>query len=479
MRLRLLSHHGDTEAQTGHGTLLSQALRCPHRSLPTWRPQSHANSHHQPLPAPVPRQVEQLPVPKHLDFVGGAEYDLYMGDEHSKELERGVNGVALPEHKAERGTGAGKLNEAAREEARMLLSALDDIVGSITGEPPGRILEGDLDALLERIASLMDAKVCTLRVYDEKTRLLVLRAAYGVGPSYHEKPALRVGEGIAGVVFEKGQPLAVTDIETDNRYVYRRYAAEQGVRSLMSSPIMVRNRPAGTLTVYYSRPHVFEPEQSHFFMILINVLGLATQAKEAYGRLAQHYIQTVRAFVHALEEKHPYTLGHSERVGEYAVKIGEELGLPGHQVRMLRTMGQLHDLGKLVVDLSILDKVTTLTREDFGQLARHPSAGAAIVAPLADFRQLAPAVRAHHERLDGTGYPDGISADRIGVFTRIIAVADAYDAMTSARPYRGAYTPERAAQELKFGSGSQFCPKVVSALLAVIAREQASATAEP
>jgi len=387
--------------------------------------------------------------------------------------------VALPEDKAEPRTGAGKPSRAAGDEARILLSALDEIVGSITGEAPERILEGELDALLERIASLMDAKVCTLRVYDEKTRLLALRAAYGVGPSYHEKPALRVGEGIAGLVFERGQPLAVTDIETDNRYVYRRYAAEQGVRSLISSPILARNRPVGTLTVYYPRPHVFEPEQIHFFMVLVNVLGLATQAKEIYRRLAQHYVQTVRAFVRALEEKHPYTLGHSERVGEYAVKIGEELGLPAHQVRMLRTMGQLHDLGKLVVDLSILDKDTTLTEEDFGQLARHPSAGAAVLAPLPDFRQLVPVVQAHHERLDGAGYPDGISADRIGLFTRIIAVADAYDAMTSARPYREAYEPGRAAQELKFGSGAQFCPEVVGALLAVIAKEQASATAEP
>ncbi|MCY0877167.1 MAG: HD domain-containing protein [Firmicutes bacterium] len=174
--------------------------------------------------------------------------------------------------------------------------------------------------------------------------------------------------------------------------------------------------------------------------------------------LLDSYFATLAA---ALDARDPYTAGHSVRVAQYAVEIGRKVGLPTPELQNLRKCSLLHDIGKIGVRDSILLKEGRLTEDEFDQMKKHPALGEAIlreVQPVEAMAPLLPGVRSHHERYDGKGYPDGAAGDDIPLFGRIIAVADAFDAMTSDRPYRKGMPVAKALSILDEGRGSQWDP---------------------
>lgn len=156
----------------------------------------------------------------------------------------------------------------------------------------------------------------------------------------------------------------------------------------------------------------------------------------------------VVAMARALEAKSPYTHGHSERVTEYALRLGERVGLSEAELDTLRLGGLLHDLGKICLPDALLDKPGRLTDAEFAEVKRHPAEGARILEPLRSLRASIPLIRWHHERLNGRGYPDGLAGDDIPVPVRILSIADVYDALASERPYRAALSPSRCLEVL-------------------------------
>ncbi len=174
------------------------------------------------------------------------------------------------------------------------------------------------------------------------------------------------------------------------------------------------------------------------------------------------------ALARAVDARDRYTLEHSQRVARYAEAVGRVLGLAADEVEALRLAGLLHDLGKIGVPDAVLGKHGPLTGPERQAMARHPSVGAEIVAPLALAPAVEQAVAEHHEAFDGTGYPHGLVGAAICLAARVVQVVDAYEAMTSDRVYRRALPPEAACQELARCSGAQFDPEVVSALLRVL-----------
>ena len=198
----------------------------------------------------------------------------------------------------------------------------------------------------------------------------------------------------------------------------------------------------------------------------------ADELQKAYGKLAQTAVQALYALAKALEARDPYTHGHSESVTRYATWIGEKLrGKPGWESvtldtgKILRNGGLLHDLGKIGIVDGILNKPGKLTEEEWAQVREHPGKGAHILEGVEEFKEYALVARHHHERWDGKGYPDGLKGKQIPPGARILAVADAYDAMTSDRPYRKAGTPIDAAKELVKYKGTQFDPEAVDAFI--------------
>jgi putative two-component system response regulator len=174
------------------------------------------------------------------------------------------------------------------------------------------------------------------------------------------------------------------------------------------------------------------------------------------------------ALATAIEAKDPYTEGHVERVASYALTLGKEVRLAPWELRALHKAAILHDVGKIGVDESILLKPGSLTEEEFNQLKTHTIIGERICRPLGRNRLILEVIRHHHERYDGKGYPDGLAGEDIPIAARIMAVVDAYDALTSDRPYRARRSQEQAVEILKQEAGKQFDPKIATAFISLL-----------
>ena len=196
-------------------------------------------------------------------------------------------------------------------------------------------------------------------------------------------------------------------------------------------------------------------------------MQLEERVRAQAHRIGELFLEGVQALAVALEAKDAYLRGHSTRVAEYAMGAARRLGLSRDEVDTLALGAHLHDIGKIGVREEILHKPDRLTDDEYRHIMEHPVIGARILAPLLKDRPIALAiVRSHHERLDGSGLPDGLRGDAIPVAVRVTSVADAFDAMTSERPYRSGLAVERALNELRTGRGVQFDTDVVNAFLA-------------
>ena len=182
-------------------------------------------------------------------------------------------------------------------------------------------------------------------------------------------------------------------------------------------------------------------------------LVYAIDLKKTHQRLQRSIFQSLLGLANALEAKDEYTRGHSERVGELARRLALEAGVPAREAQVIAQAGLLHDLGKIGVPERILRKPGPLSDEEWAAMRRHPLTGAQIMAPLEFFAEGALVVRHHHEREDGSGYPDGLSGAAIPLGSRVIAVADVYDALISDRPYRRALTHAAALERLGSEAG--------------------------
>lgn len=182
---------------------------------------------------------------------------------------------------------------------------------------------------------------------------------------------------------------------------------------------------------------------------------------EYRSKLNDYFYRVVQSLVKMLEAKDKYTKGHSERVAGYAETIGAAMGLAEEKIETLRKAAEIHDIGKLVIHESLLNKKEKLTDEDWKTIREHPALGEDILKPALFDDEVMSIVRNHHERYDGSGYPDKLAGDSISLLTQIISVADSYDAMTSPRSYRRTLTKEQAIEELKNGSGTQFNKEIV------------------
>lgn len=189
------------------------------------------------------------------------------------------------------------------------------------------------------------------------------------------------------------------------------------------------------------------------------------ELNNTYAQLKVRYMDTIEVLRLAVDAKDEYTRGHSDRVAFCAQEIGRQFNLPENDLEMLRIAGFFHDVGKIGTADDILLKRESLSEEEYDEIKRHPVKGAMILSAVSMFQDIVPIVRHHHERIDGRGYPDGISGEEIEFHARIISVADAFDAMMSDRQYRRHLTLEETKLQLREGAGTQFDKNVVDALL--------------
>ena len=237
-----------------------------------------------------------------------------------------------------------------------------------------------------------------------------------------------------------------------------------GVRSVVLVPLYSRERFLGMIVLFHpDEADELEPEDLNLITAIAGQAAMALENATLYEDLEMSYFSTVKALARAIEVKDPYTYGHSERVTEYALAIARRMDVSENEIKNIKYAAALHDIGKIGIARKILNKPGTLSDEEFVYIKTHPQLGDSIIEPVAFLEAPRNIILHHHERFDGQGYPDGLRGDEIELGARILAVADAFEAMMSDRPYRKSLPLEEALGELESNSGGQFDPRVVRA----------------
>jgi putative nucleotidyltransferase with HDIG domain len=273
-------------------------------------------------------------------------------------------------------------------------------------------------------------------------------------------------------VVDTGRPQYIADLRTaDSPLDIERALLKDGYLSVLRVPIAVKGEVVGVLGLMSRRTSTFSPENLSTLQKLSTQVGVAIKNARLVTDLEEFSIGTIKALAEAIDAKSPWTSGHSDRVTEIALNIGEELNLSEDKLKDLRIAGLLHDIGKIGTDESILNKPGKLTEEELKEIRKHPGKGVEILAHIKQLTHILPVIKGHHEFYDGTGYPEGLKGTEIPLHARILTVADTVDAMGADRPYRNGLPQERIVDELKRYSGTQFDPAVVEAYLETFEEE--------
>ena len=266
------------------------------------------------------------------------------------------------------------------------------------------------------------------------------------------------------------QPLMLSGSEA--REVAAGFDASRAL-AILAIPLLVKGKLLGFFTIHsFSSDAAFQEGKRKMLAVLCGRAGAAIENGRLFRELQQTFKQTIQALANLLEDKDPYTRGHSDRVSKYARIIAQELDLPDDQVEEIADCALMHDIGKLGIRYEDLNKVEPLTEAEYEMFKSHTTRGKWILEPIEFLHHLIPGVYHHHERWDGRGYPLGLAGEQIPLVARILAIADTYDAMTSHRAYRRALPHDVAIREIQAFAGAQFDPELVTAFLSAIKKER-------
>lgn len=286
----------------------------------------------------------------------------------------------------------------------------------------------------------------------------------------HYPPEFWQGElfsAVAAWVAQNEEPLVM---ETGETKMFHEFPPlPDSIRSYIAFPLRTPQRTIGVLNLVRARDkHPFSNVDLEIVNVLASQASISVENVRLYQNIHDNYLKTIRAFALAVEAKDRYTHGHSENVMKYTIVIGKRLGLSEDDLENVKYAGLLHDVGKIGMSELILNKPGRLTPAEFDEIKKHPTLGANIIADVPFLRPLVPMVLHHHEFYDGSGYPSGIKGEEIPFGARILAVADAYEAMTSDRPYRRSLSSQAAMEILTSGKGRQFDPNIVDTFCEIL-----------
>jgi HD-GYP domain-containing protein (c-di-GMP phosphodiesterase class II) len=379
------------------------------------------------------------------------------------------------------GEGQGALGDVALgEEYAALYRDLKDRIGQLESLIEASAVFSstlDLDQVLDHVMTegqrVLDAEASSVFQIDEETKELYFVLALGEKGEEVKKIRVPWGQGVVGWVAEHAEPLLVADVTKDPRF-YQKVDEKSKfqTRSILAVPLIVKGKVIGVAEVLNKRSGTFSDKDLEMFQGLARQAAIAIENATLYREQAELSLGAVTSLATAIDAKDPYTIGHSERVTKYSRLIGYELGLGEGEQTNLEWSAILHDVGKIGIPDNILQKPGDLTDKEWAAIRTHPLKGAEIMAPIKPLRNVIPGMRHHHERYDGTGYPDGLADGQIPKLARIITVADSFDAMLSDRPYRAAMREADALKRLRELSGSQFDGEVVEAFVRVYKRER-------
>ncbi|MCK4244279.1 MAG: HD domain-containing protein [Candidatus Omnitrophica bacterium] len=332
-----------------------------------------------------------------------------------------------------------------------------------------RVLSQTMDA----VTDVMKADAVTIRLLSRDKKRLVLKAGKGIVKEHRlGKRSIRADDGVAGETLSKNRPTISGNILKDKRYTYFPWLKREKLRSLLCVPLTFKDRRIGVLSIYNKKPSFYKKEDRETVTMFANQATIALENARLFEELHKNYLSTIKTLAAIIDLKDKYTRGHSEKVSYYSLLMAKELGLSQRRQELIQYAAFLHDIGKVGINLAILQKPGPLNAREWVVIHQHPLNGSAVIKQLGFLRELVPIILHHHERYDGKGYPAKKKNNEIPLGARILAVADAFDAMTSTRAYRPALSKKKAIEELERNKGTQFDPLVVDAFLSAIAKKR-------
>jgi len=366
------------------------------------------------------------------------------------------------------------------------IEVVRDITERRKGEERGRIVDEftrkvsanpDLHYRLNEICSTLvqlGYRMVWVGLLDEQTKEVIPEAQAGFEDGYLSSIKVKyddspLGQGPTGRAIKSREPVLQNNITTDPRYApWRDSAVKRGYRSSAAFPVIEEDEVAGVLNVYTAYDE-FPDKDIGFLQSFANLCASYIKNSELVASLQELFLGTVNALSETISAKSQWTGNHLDRVTNYAVDIGKEMGLNEKDLKDLNLASLLHDIGKIGTYEAILNKPAKLTSDEFNLIKLHAGKGAEMLSTIRQLKEIVPSIKYHHERYDGKGYPEGLKGEEIPVLARILCVADAVDSMLADRPYRKGLTMREIVEELRKGSGTQFDPLVIKAFLATAA----------
>jgi len=340
------------------------------------------------------------------------------------------------------------------------LATINEISKGITS-----ILEMNklLSLCLKEINERLNVKHSSIMLIDEKRNKLVVKASQGHRSRQILGKTQKLDEGVAGRVVQDKKPILVKDIRYDNRF-NKSERPDYKTKSFVSAPLILGERVLGVINVIDKvSGESFCETDVNLLCTIAGQVSIAVENARLYNELEENCFNMVRSLAAGLEAKDQYTSGHSQRVSEYSSAIANMMDMSEREKETLRHAALLHDIGKIGISELILNKTSRLNKSEFEIIKSHPATGEKIIKPLNFLNDAIHHIRGHHESFDGRGYPDRLGGEDLSLLTKIMTVADSFDAMTSERTYRPSMKTNEALAELERVAGKQFDPEVVDA----------------
>ncbi|OGO44076.1 MAG: hypothetical protein A2137_04300 [Chloroflexi bacterium RBG_16_58_8] len=324
-----------------------------------------------------------------------------------------------------------------------------------------------LEQVIKMTQQTLGASAASVLLFRDNDQELFFEVVSGPVNKALRQVKLSTQYGIAGQVARTGKPLIVNDVNRSPNF-HKMIDDTTGfnTKSLICAPLIVHHRILGVIEVLNKLDGTEFGEQDLEAVVSVaSTAAMAIENTRLHQTVLEAYTSTITALAAAIDAKDPYTRGHSQRVMEYTLLAGTYLSISNEDMETLEYAAILHDVGKIAVDSQILNKPGSLNVAEWEIIREHPVVGANIIKSVPFLEKAGALVLCHHERFDGQGYPNSIRGEEIPIGARIIAVADAFDTMTTDRAYRQALPVDYAVKELNNCSGSQFCPMAVKAFV--------------
>ncbi|GAB4336733.1 MAG: HD domain-containing protein [Desulfobulbaceae bacterium] len=322
------------------------------------------------------------------------------------------------------------------------------------------------EMILERTSALMQSSQVLILLLDESKKNLILHRQKGMDGMVEGRTCFQDIRPFDHCIVHKGTVITLAEVLSPEDM--ERYGERMAfLFDMFFAPLEIRGEAYGLIGIS-GKPHEFSVVELEIFCSLGSQAAIAMENANLYGRLRDTFLHTSEALAEAVNSRDPYTGGHTRRVQEYALLLAERIGMDDQERESLRLAAILHDIGKIGIDDAILRKGGALDEEERNRMKEHPDIGARILAHVSEMTDVLPGVRHHHERYDGSGYPEGLSGEKIPLAARVIAIVDAFDALTTDRPYRKRLSHGNALALLRNDAGTHFDPALLDFFAEVI-----------